>query len=169
MTEADYLALDDAEETDLEYYDGAAWRKGFVDRNHGVLAGQLTFALELHCRGQGGEQGPERRVLLNDGRYQKPDAAYWLPGIPKGNDSLPTLAIEVRSPDETMASQRRKCRRYRESGIPVTWLIDPISRTAEVFEDDLDGEPVPAGGMLRSELIPGLEISLTELWAALDR
>jgi hypothetical protein len=48
MTEEAFLALDDAEETDLEYYDGAAWRKGLVDRNHRGRAGKLMA--ELHDR-----------------------------------------------------------------------------------------------------------------------
>jgi Uma2 family endonuclease len=98
-----------------------------------------------------------------------PDAAYWLPGIPSGNDSLPTVAVEVRSPGETMASQRRKCRQNREAGIPIAWLIDPISRTVEVFEGDLDGEPLAPGTALRSELLPGFELSIAELWVLIDR
>ena len=168
MTEEEFVALDDAEETDLEYYDGAAWEKGLVDRNHRILAGEFAYHFGLLRRAIGGEQGPEGRVRLTTGRRAKPDAAYWLPGIPSGNDSIPTVAVEVRSPDQTMASQRRKCRMYREAGVPVCWLVDPISRTAEVFEAELDGEPLPADGVLRSDVLPGFEISLADLWKAID-
>ena len=169
MSEAEFVALDDSCETDLEYYDGAAREKGVVDRNHGVLAGEFSGRFWLLAREAGGEHGPERRVRLPDGKYLKPDAAYWLPGIPAESDSLPTVAVEVRSPTETMASQRRKCRWYREAGVPVVWLVDPISRTVEVFEGDLDGEPLPAAGVLSSPLLPGFAVPLPELWAALDR
>jgi Uma2 family endonuclease len=168
MTEDEFRALDDADETDLEYYDGAAWRKGLVDRSHRALAGKLAYYFQLLVNASGGAQGPEGRVRLPGGRDLKPDAAYWLPGVPSGNDSLPTIAVEIRSPDQSMASQRRKCRMYRDGGVPVVWLIDPISRTAEVFEGDADGEPVPVDGVLRSEGVPGLEIPIAELWAALD-
>jgi Uma2 family endonuclease len=167
-SEEEFLALDDAEETDLEYYDGAAWRKGWVDRNHGVLAGRLAYFFEVLANAIGGEQGPERRVRLPSGRALKPDAAYWLPGVPSGNDSLPIIAVEVRSPDETMASQRRKCRMYREGGVPVAWLIDPISDSRGV-RGRCRRRARAGRRVLRTELVPGLEIPIAELWAALDR
>jgi Uma2 family endonuclease len=169
MTEEAFLALDDAFENDLEYYDGCAWEKGLVNREHGIIAGEFTFHFVLLSRSHGGEGGPERRIRLPDGKAQKPDAAYWRPGIPSGNYSIPTVVVEVRSPDETMASQRRKCRRYREGGVPICWLIDPISRSVEVFEGESDAEPLPLGGTLQSPLLPGFELPVAELWAALDR
>jgi hypothetical protein len=48
-SEAEYLALDDAQHTNLEYYDGAAWEKGMVDRTHRVLTGDLTGPLLVLC------------------------------------------------------------------------------------------------------------------------
>src|SRR5690606_27678708 len=119
MSEAEFLALDDAEETDLEDVDGVAREKGVVDRNHGCIVHEIEGRLRLYRREAGGAAGPERRVRLPNGRYRKPDSMYWLPGVPSENDSIPSLAIEVRSPDETMASQRRKCREYREAGVLV--------------------------------------------------
>lgn len=106
-------------------------------------------------------------MRLPSGNYRKPDYAYWLPGVHDGDDSLPSLAVEVRPPGETMASQRRKCREYREAGVLVCWLIDPIARVVEVFEGDVDAEPLPADGVLRSEQIPGFEVGVRELFAAL--
>jgi Uma2 family endonuclease len=169
MSEAQFLSIDDAEETDLEYVDGTAVEKGMVDRNHRLLARELDGRLWLYCKENGGESGPEGRVRLPSGRYRKPDVAYWKPGIPSGNDSVPTLAVEVCSPGETMASQRDKCREYRTAGAEVVWLIDPISRSAEVFEGQADAEPLPADGTLTSEYLPGLEVSSAELFAILGQ
>jgi Uma2 family endonuclease len=169
MTEAEFLALDDAEETDLEYVDGMAVEKGLVNRNHRLIAQGLDARLWLYQNEAGGEGGPEGRVRLPSGHYRKPDCAYWLPGVPSGDESVPTLAVEVRSPSESMASQRRKCREYREAGALVCWLIDPISRSVEVFEDGLDAEPLPADGELSSRHLPGFAVSLQDLFAPLDR
>ena len=168
MTEAEFLALDDAYETDLEYYDGAAWEKGLVDFNHGSATTEVLARFWIFARSAGGHYGPERRVRLPNGKDLKPDAAYWLPGIPSGNDSFPTVAVEVRSRSETMASQRRKCQLYRDAGVPIAWLIDPVSRTVEVFEGQLDAEPLPPDGVLRSELLPGFELPVADLWKLLD-
>jgi Uma2 family endonuclease len=67
-----------------------------------------------------------------------------------------------------MAAQRRKCREYREAGVLVCWLIDPIARVAQVLDDDIGAEPLPAGGALSTKHLPGLEIPLKELFAVLD-
>jgi Uma2 family endonuclease len=168
MTEAQYLAIETGHETNLEYYDGAAWEKGVVDRRHRILAGEFTYHFGALRRRIGGEQGPEGRVRLPGGTYRMPDAAYWLPGVSSGEDSLPTVAVEIRSPDETMASQRRKCRDFRAAGVPVCWLVDPISRTVEVYEGDLDGEPLAPDAVLSSGLLPGFEVKVADLWAAID-
>jgi len=164
-----YLDLDDAEETDLEYYDGAAWEKGVVDRRHGVLVGEMDYHFGGHARGYGGEYGPERRVRLAPNVYRKPDTAYYSAGTPAGDNDIPTLVVEVRSPDETMANQRRKCLMFREHGVLVCWLIDPVSRTVEVFEGERAGERLPADGVLETSHLPGFSLAITELFAALDR
>jgi Uma2 family endonuclease len=67
--------------------------------------------------------------------------------------------------DETMASQRAKCRWFRAHGVDVCWLIDPASRTVEVFEGNRDG--VRADGVLESAFLPGLRIPLDELFSGL--
>lgn len=115
-----------------------------------------------------GSRAPEGRS--NSPRlYRKPDLATRAAGSPAGNDAIPTLVVEVRSPDETMASQRRKCRMFREHGLPACWLIDRTSRSIEVFEDDLDGETLPVDGGLASKYLPGFELKVPDLFATLDR
>ncbi len=167
MSVEEFLHIDDTEESDLEYFDGVAWEKGVVDRRHGNLVGDLAYHFGGYKRTHGGEYGPERRVRLSPRRYFKADLAYYAAGSEMGNEVLPTVAVEVRSPDETMAAQRRKCRRYREVGVPVCWLIDPISRSVEVFEGELDGERLPADGVLSTPMLPGFELALRELFAVI--
>lgn len=82
---------------------------------------------------------------------------------------MPTVAVEVRSPDESMASQRAKCRLYRQSGVPVVWLVDPRTRTVEIFEDDRDGTVLRIGDTLTTPHLPGFSLPLAELFAVLDR
>ena len=82
---------------------------------------------------------------------------------------MPTLAVEVRSPGESLNAQRAKCRQFRENGVAVCWLVDPASRTVEVFEDGRDGERLQGAVSLASSHLPGFSLAIEALFAVLDR
>ena len=169
MTEAEYLSLPE-EKPYLEYVDGVVLQKPMTNAAHGRLVGFIDFAFGLYMRSHGGDYGPERRVYLADGSgYRLPDTSYWAPGRPSGDDSIPTLAVEVRSPDQTMDEQRQKCRAFRRNGVGVCWLIDPESRTVEVFEGGTERHASNQDEILTSPLLPGFELPLKDLFATLDR
>ncbi len=168
MSEAEFLALPE-EKPYLEYVDGVVLQKAMADHEHRRLAGVLTYEFGAYARANGGDFGPEGRVRLVTGNYHVPDTAYWAAGIESGKDSSPTVAVELRSRDETMVSQRAKCLRYRVAGVPVCWLIDPVSRTVEVFEGDVQGERLSADGSLVTEHMPGFALAAADLFAVLDR
>jgi Uma2 family endonuclease len=121
----------------------------------------LQYYLVAYRKTHGGRTGPERRVRLRDApSYRLPDTAYWVAGVPSGNDTVPTLAVEVRSPDQTMTELRAKCRAYRAGGVEVCWLFDPADRTVEVFEGRRDGETIPPHAKLESPFLPGFSDDL---------
>jgi Uma2 family endonuclease len=168
----EYLALPE-EKPYLEYIDGEAVPKSMPDKPHVLLTSEFDYALVAYRRVFGGLSGPEGRVEFEgdvEWVFRLPDLGYWAPGREvDGHLALlpPTLAIEIRSPDDTMASQRRKCRYYRDHGVDVCWLADPVSRTVEVFEDDRDADVLRAGDVLRSKYLPGFELAVSELFAIL--
>jgi Uma2 family endonuclease len=167
MTEAQYLALPE-EKPYLEYVDGVVLQKPMPNSQHRKLVQFLDYLLYGYILKFGGDGGPEGRVRMPDGSgYRLPDTAYWAPGRPSGDDSLPSLAIEVRSPDQTLAELRRKCRSFRANGVDACWLIDPVARTAEVFEGERDGEQLDANGVLTSRIMPSFELPLRDLFAVL--
>ena len=167
MTEAECLALPEVKPY-LEYVDGVVLEKPIPNAQHRKLVKKVVVAIALYEDVHGGDSGPEGRVRLPDGSgYRLPDTAYWAPGRPSGDDSLPSLAVEVRSPDQTLAELRRKCRAFRANGVDACWLIDPTSRTVEIFEGDRDAEPLTSEGVLRTEVMPGFELPLAQLFAVL--
>jgi Uma2 family endonuclease len=96
---------------------------------------------------------------------------YWAPGKPQGDDDRslpPTLAIEIRSRRQAMELLREKCRRMRENGVDVCWIVDPERRCAEVFERELDADPRAEGEVLESKAIPGFAVDLKALFAVLE-
>jgi Uma2 family endonuclease len=171
MTEAEFLALPE-EKPYLEYVDGVVIQKPMPNRDHRRIVEELIFQIGTYRRLHQlrGSAGPEGRVRLPDGSgFRLPDTAYWAPGRLDGDDSVPSLVVEARSPGQALAELRRKCRAFRANGVDVCWLIDPLSRTAEVFEGDRDGEALPSDGVLETAVMPGFSLSLVELFAVLDR
>ena len=164
MSEAEYLALPEVKPY-LEYVDGVVRQKPMVNAAHGRLIRKLDALFDAYIEAVGGDGGPERRVAMSPNR-RLPDTAYWAPGRPSGDDSVPSVAVEVRSPNQPMRQLRDKCRAFRAAGVDTCWLIDPDARTAELFEGDNDAVPVTA---LESTAMPGFSIALADLFKVLDR
>lgn len=166
----EYLALPE-EKPYLEYWDGLVVQKGVTGPDHWQLVNMLTVEIGLFARRTGGRAGPEASVRFEGHGVLLPDCAYWTPGrfVRDGAAaSPPTLAVEFRSPGQTLASQRTKCRRMRANGVDVCWLVDPDTRTVERFEGEADGMPFPADAALESPCLPGFSLPLSKLFAALD-
>lgn len=169
----EYLAMPE-EPPYSEYVFGEVVQKVAPQKKHVSLVDEFSHFLGGYRRRVGGFSGAEQRVKFETERgleFRLPDYAYWAPAKPQGPDETllpPTLAIEVRSPGESPESQRAKCRYYRRYGVDVAWLIDPESGTAEVFEGQVDGVLLGAEASLQSPLLPGFELSLTDLFSALD-
>lgn len=171
----DYLALPE-EKPYLEYDNGEVVQKMAPDIRHMRLAGELIVELGLWARKHGGDSGPEGRVEFRaeDGTYFRlPDVAYWAPDRPiEGARAMqpPTLVAEIRSPGQSLADMRERCRFFLANGVDVCWLVDPSGRTVEVF-DKPDAEPstLRAGDTLRATQLPGFELPVADLFAVLDR
>ncbi len=169
MDEAEYLALPE-EKPYLEYVDGVVLQKPMPDAFHGRLIQFLDYLFYGYILRAGGDGGPERRMRFADGSgYRLPDTAYWASGRPSGNDTAPSVVVEVRSSDQTMAELRRKCRAFRANGVDCCWLIDPYARNVEVFEGERDGARLAEDEPLETAVMPGFSVSQAELWAALER
>jgi Uma2 family endonuclease len=54
-------------------------------------------------------------------------------------DGVPTLVVEILSPNDTQAQIKEKVKTYRDAGVPLVWVIDPDDRTVTVYRP---GQPV---------------------------
>ncbi|MFN8507973.1 MAG: Uma2 family endonuclease [Dehalococcoidia bacterium] len=169
MTLSEFEALPE-EKPYLQWWDGVVVQKAVPKRAHGRIQRLLLTLLDAYAREHGAEAWAEAHVWFEGHGYLVPDIAYWAPGKPEGDDERslpPTLAVEIRSPSERQAGQREKCRQMHANGVDVCWLVDPASRTVELFEGAIEAEPLPADGALTSPLLPGLRIPLADIWAVL--
>ena len=83
-------------------------------------------------------------------------------------DFMPDLAVEIISPGNSTAELRRKARIFLSNGTSLVWIIDPQSRSAEVWRindgGDTETESFGVNGVLRGEdVLPGFALPMREL------
>jgi Uma2 family endonuclease len=165
MSPEQYLALPE-EKPYLEFVDGMVVQKPMPQEEHVELIAEIIYRMKEWMKEHKGRIGPEARARLGDlPNYRLPDLSYWKPGIRRGNEAPPTLAVEVCSKDQSIAELRRKCEFLRSTGVEACWLIDPFARTAEAYEGSRSGARVD---VLAAECLPGFELPLADLFAIID-
>lgn len=165
MTEAEFLALPE-EKPYLEYVDGVVIQKPMPDDEHGFLVAALIVRLWHYTETHGGRVGPEIRAAF-PANFRLPDASYFGPGRASANGAPPTLAVEVRSPGQTRAELRAKCRFFRNHGVDACLLVDRLTREVEVFEAG-DEKTLGMDGLITAGALPGFELPVAELFATLE-
>lgn len=167
----EYLALPEQKPA-LEYIDGEVVQKPVARRKHWKLAALVAHILLEYQREHGGAAGVEAHVFFEDVRqYRVPDAVYWAPAKPQGDDRVslpPTLAVEIRSPEQTLEDMQAKARFYITHGVDACLLIDPEDKFVEAHEPGRH-ERLSANGRATFGPMPGFALSVAELWASLDR
>jgi Uma2 family endonuclease len=164
MSAREYLALPE-EKPYLEYIDGVVEQKPMVNAQHGRTVARLDHRFILYAEKFGGDYGPERRIgPTTVGNYLLPDTGFWLAGTPSGDDTVPTIAVEVRSPRQSLTKLRAKCRGYLRDGSIAAWLIDPQARTVEVFEADVT-RVLRENETLSCDALPGFAVELSWLFS----
>ena len=167
----DYLSREEFEK--CEWVDGEIVERGMGTGNHSWLGLEIGGRLrdyfgptrlghvgfELHCK------------LVVDGqvRYRLPDLVVVLDqDLRKIHhlDGPPDVAIEIRSPDQSVASQLRKCREYLECGGKLALLVVPEESAVYVQEGQLPLRVVIAPETLTLEpVLPGFSLDLGTLFA----
>jgi Uma2 family endonuclease len=185
MTQAEFARwLKTVPANDLHHYellDGfivmeppAGWPHGGIEIEVGS---RLQAYLESHPIGRlcGSSQGFE----LPSGDTVEPDLAFisrerWarlrrpIRGFLR---VVPDLVVEILSPGTRQIDQKQKKRIYERNGVREYWLVDPRSRSVEVFrlleKGDYDaGRRFMAGDTLDCGVLPGLRLDVAALFPA---
>ena len=82
---------------------------------------------------------------------------------------MPDLAVEIKSPSNSMAELRRKALIYLDNGAQLVWLINPMQRIVEVCRLGEDGQVQsqtlePNGALFGEDVLPGFELELRQLF-----
>ncbi len=179
-TEKDLLRLHRKTDRLYELVDGVLVEKvkGFQE---GFLASWLTILLGSFIgeRNLGVLAGADATVRLMPGLVRIPDLAFFrwerfpvrgqVPGTPIP-DLVPDLAIEVLSEGNTAEEIDRKLKEYFLAGTSLAWLVDPRSRTVQVFTAPDQSKTMSEGDTLDGgDVLPGLKLSVEQIFVQVPR
>lgn len=86
-------------------------------------------------------------------------------------DATPDLVVEVLSPSNTPRDIEERLADYRSIGVPECWLADFATRTIRVLRLTTDSAETIAeygiGDTLRSEVLPGFELAISDVFGPL--
>lgn len=178
-TEQDVLDVDAHEDRHCELIDGVLVEKT-MGIEESLLATELGALVSVFVKSRklGIVTGEGGTVGLLPGQVRIPDVAFFswdrLPGrrVPKVPIPAiyPDLAIEVLSVSNTKREMARKLREYFTAGTRLVWYIDPGPRTVAVYtRPEQVTVLTEADTLTGAEVLPGFQVPLRELFAALDR
>ena len=146
---------------------------------HGFLAGLFYHHFLLFDpQRKLGVPTVESGYSTPDDRYTvlAPDAAFRLreranaPLNKSWVSAMPDIAVEIKSPSDSMAQMRRKAAIYLENGTQLVWIVIPDQRGVEVCRLDDEGgiqtEMIGIDGRLSGEgVLPGFTLEIARLFA----
>jgi Uma2 family endonuclease len=142
---------------------------------HRVIIAQLDRWAQLD--GRGGVADAAGGFVLPNGARRAPDAAWTLTSRVRALDPAmlerywhlcPDFVMEVRSPTDRWRALREKMREWIDNGAQLAWLIDPESRSAEIYRAG-GVEVVANPASLRGEgPVEGFVLDLLPVWDPLN-
>ena len=111
------------------------------------------------------------RLPNADGDIRAPDAAF-IQGdrLPQTTENyaeiVPDLIFEVKSKTDSVTKLQEKIQQFLTYGTQVAVLVDPRSRTMEVYRPNTEKVVLGDGDLLQvPELLPGWKLPVAEVWA----
>lgn len=156
----------------FELIDGEIFEK-MPTQQHGMIASNINFALMLYNnQHRSGRIGAEvRHQAIKDKRNSlMPDISFTSGNRPLVTEGsvmqMPDLAIEIRSPDDSLKQMREKAEYYLANGSRLVWLVVPSKRYVEVHrpnqeEEIMFGSDVLDGG----DVLPGFTLPIADVFA----
>ncbi len=162
-----------------ELIDGALVEMSPVGGVRAQLADDLTIYIGMYVKqhnlgilaGEAGYHPPEYPNILlapdvafiSYARAPKPFPEKFVP-------PMPDLAIEIKSPRESMRKMYKKARLYLEHGTRLVWLVLPVAESVEVCRLSADGRLVcqameRADTLSGEDVLPGFRLALRRLFA----
>jgi Uma2 family endonuclease len=156
----------------FELIDGKVHEK-IPTQQHGLIASNINLALALFARQhKSGRPGVEVRHQSPEDKHNSrlPDVSFTCTRTPLVDQGsvigMPDLAVEIKSPTDTIMEMRETAAYYLANGSRLVWLIYPNYRLIEVYRPDADVEILGEENSLTGgDLLPGFELPVREIFA----
>ena len=178
-TEEDVIRAAEGEKRLCELIDGVLVEKttGMYESMLALVIGHVLLDfLDKHPGGMA--LGADGALKILSSQVRVPDVCFIsserLAALPQPLRPIPALvpdlAVEVLSKSNTKAEMERKLHDYFEAGVELVWSIDPWTHTAKVYTSPEQVTEVDEDGLLDGgEVLPGFQISLTDLFERAER
>jgi len=136
---------------------------------HTRIEGNLYFALRSYLEKNpiGEVLGADILYVLGPATKRAPDVSVVFRSVDPDQEiqGAPEIAAEILSPSNTRHATRRKLGQFFASGCKLTWIIDPKTRSVEVWESATG----PICTLLESDsletpLLPGFNCPIAKLF-----
>jgi Uma2 family endonuclease len=161
---------EDNRERLLELIDGEIVEKVPTER-HGMVTGNIYGPLWMHVKlTRAGRVVMEVRYRKPEDRHNAriPDIAFTAgnrPVVERGTvPQMPDLAVEVRSPDDSLKKLREKARYYLANGTRLVWLVIPEKRLVEVYSPDDEQVLTEADVLSGGDVLPGFSLPVKAIF-----
>ena len=180
-TVAEFLALPDDEVRGCELLDGRIVKKRYwrdtengmnprsLDHSRSMTHSAAVLQRFVYERDLGEVlTTPSFLVGANRDQSRKPDVAFVAGRIPTDPEAIlalvPTLAVEVISPNNTAEEMEAKVKEYLAAGTRLVWLTFPESRMVIAFWAD-GGAVFKSGDTITAEpVLPGFACPVNDLF-----
>ncbi len=164
----EYLSNPDYEH--YEYVDGEVVGLNVGTRDHSSI--QVICASLLHswkrknARGYIGTELHCRLTINGEVRFRLPDVAFVArPFTTDYLEGAPELVIEIRSPEDRIATLFLKAGDYFANGTQILWIIDPLDSCVYVLTPTSPPKVLAKPDNLSGgDVVPGLTIAVSELF-----
>ena len=160
-----------------ELIDGAL-RERHVSALSNLVASEVSRVLGNHCRELNlgwlfaAEHGyrcfpwKPRLVRRADVSFIRRERYPWDQLSADGYTTIPPdLAVEVVSPNDAVSDLVEKVGEYLRAGVRLVWIIDPDTRTVQVWRGDKSGTWLEAQDELSGEdIVPGFRCRVADLF-----
>lgn len=177
LTFDQYMALIEAGYENIELSKGRLIYMSPVSEWHGDVGALITFYLIQYAQLHGGRASIETGVILSavEKIVRGPDVMFTTkerltPSLPTFTATVPDLAVEVVSPNDTRSEVSEKVDEYLRYGVRLVWVVEPKERKITVYSADGSVTDVKNGQVLDGgDVLPGFGVPVDQIFSVTDK
>jgi Uma2 family endonuclease len=176
LTATEFASFEFPSNERYELLEGELLKVSSPTASHNLLLAHLFALLTAYLKSvRGGIAIPDVDCQLNLDTVLRPDISVFLGDQSHDIDlervpiqMVPSVAIEVLSPNDRSIEINRKVEAYLVAGVLEVWLVDPKTHQVQVIGSD-GGRTIRlttrSNDILESQLLPGFSLPLNQLFA----